>query len=61
MRFIPLKKEPSDYSKCSAVVSYALLPLSFNSNSVSFFEGGRKHIICPRAQVTLVTPLVKVV
>jgi len=57
MHFIPLKKEPSNYSKCSAFASSALLYLSFNSNSISFVEGGRKNISCPRAQGTLATPL----
>jgi len=33
MHFIPLKKEPSNYSKCSAFASSALLHLFFNSNS----------------------------
>jgi len=57
MHFIPLKKKPSNYNKCSAFASYALLHLSFNSNSVNFIEGGRKNISCPRAQGTLATPL----
>jgi len=34
-----------------------LLHLSFNSNSVSFVERGRKYISCSRAQGTLATPL----
>jgi len=38
MHFIPLKKEPSNYSKCFAFASSALLHLHFNSNSVSFVE-----------------------
>jgi len=50
MRFIPLKQEPNNYSKCSAFASYALLHLSFNLNFVSFVEGGRKNISCPKAQ-----------
>jgi len=37
MRFIPLKKESSNYSKCFAFA--LLLHLFFNSNSVSFVEG----------------------
>jgi len=57
MYFIPLIKESSNYSKCSAFACSALLHLSFNSNSVSFVEGGRKNISCLRAQGTLVTPL----
>jgi len=61
MHFIPLKKEPSNYSKYSAFASFALLHLFFNSNSVNFVEGGgrRKNISCPRAQGTLATPLFK--
>jgi len=42
MRFIPLKKEPSNYSKYSAFASFAFLHQFFNSNSVSFVEGGRR-------------------
>jgi len=57
MHFIPLIKEPSNFSKCSAFTSSALLHLFFNSNFVSFVEGGRKNISCPRAQGTLATPL----
>jgi len=57
MHFIPLKKETSNYSKCSAFASFALLHLFFNLNSVSFVERGRKNISCPRAQGTLATPL----
>jgi len=59
MHFIPLKKETSNYSKCSAFTSFALFhPFFFNSNSVSFVEGGRKNISCSRAQGSLATPLV---
>jgi len=36
------QKEPSNYSKCCAFTSFTLLHLYFNSNSVSFVEGGRK-------------------
>jgi len=57
MHFIPLKKEPSNYSKYTAFASFALLHVFFNSNSVSFVKGGRKNISCPRAQGTLATPL----
>jgi len=57
MHYIPLKNEPSNYSKYSAFASSALLHLFFNSNSVSFAEEGRKNISCPRAQGTLATPL----
>jgi len=57
MHFIPLKKEPSSYSKCSTVASSALMHLFFNSNSASFVEGGRKNISCPMALGTLATPL----
>jgi len=53
MHFIPFKKETSNY----AFASSALLQLFFNSNSVSFVEGGCKNISCPRAQGTLATPL----
>jgi len=58
MHFIPLKKQPSKYSKFSAFVSSALFDLLFNSNSVSFVEGGHKNISYPRAQGTLATLLV---
>jgi len=58
MYFIPLKKEPSNYSKCPTFDSPALLHLFFNSNSVCLVEGGRKNISCPRAQGTLATPLI---
>jgi len=58
MRFISLKKQISNYCKCSAFASSALLHLSFYSNPVSFVEGERKNISCPRAQGTLATPLV---
>jgi len=40
MHFIPLKKEPNNYSKCSAFAYFALLRLYFCSNSVSLVEGG---------------------
>jgi len=43
------KKKPSNYNKCSAFASSALLHLFFNSNSVSFVERGRKNISSPRA------------
>jgi len=58
MHFIPLKKESSNYSKYFAFASSALLNQFFNSNSVSFVEGWRKNISCPKAQGTLATPLV---
>jgi len=51
------QNEPSSYSKCSTIASSALFHLFFNSNFVSFVEGGRKNISCPRAQGTLATPL----
>jgi len=51
------QKEPSNGSKCCAFASSTLLHLYFNSNSVSFVEGGRKNISCPRVQDTLATPL----
>jgi len=48
--FYSLKKETSNYSKCSAFASSVLFHLFFNSNSVSFVEGWRNNISCPRAQ-----------
>jgi len=57
MHFIPLKKEPSIYSKYFAFAYCALLYQFFNSNCVIFVEGGRKNISCPRAQGTQATPL----
>jgi len=56
MHFITLKKETSNYSKCSAFSSRTFSPI-FYSNSVSFVEGRRKNISCPRAQGTLAAPL----
>jgi len=41
------------------ILPLLLLHLFFNSISVSFVEGGRKIISCPRAHGTLVTPLLK--
>jgi len=55
--FYSAEKETGNYYKCSAFASFALLHLFFNSNSVSFVEGGHKNISCPRAQGTLATPL----
>jgi len=61
MHFILLKNMQVTAAKVlSAFASFALLHLFFNSNSVTFVEGGRKNISCPRAQGTLVTPLVVV-
>jgi len=41
MRFIPLIKEPSNYSKYPAFASSrTFAPFFLNSNSVSFVEGG---------------------
>jgi len=37
-----LKKETNNYSKYSAFAFFALLHLFFNSNSVSFIEGGAR-------------------
>jgi len=48
MHFIPLKKKPSNYSKCSAFASSALLHLYFNSNSASFIEGGAQEYFLPQ-------------
>jgi len=56
MHFIPHKKKRK-YCKCSAFASSALLHLFFNSNSVSFVEGGHKNISCLRAQGTQAMPL----
>jgi len=55
--FYSAQKKTSNYSKCSAFASSALLHLFFNTNFVSFVEGGRKNISCPKAQGTLATPL----
>jgi len=49
--FIPLKKEPSNYSKCSAFASSSLLHLFFNSNSVSFVERGAQEYFLPKGKV----------
>jgi len=54
MHFIPLKKNQATTTN---VLPLLLPHLFFNSNSVSFVEGGRKNISCPRAQGTLATPL----
>jgi len=51
--FYSAKKETSNYYKYFAFASSALLYLFFNSNSVSFVEGGRKNTSCPRAQGTV--------
>jgi len=59
MHFIQLKKETNNYSKCSAFASSAHLHLFFKSNSVTFVEGGRKNIFCPRAQGNQATPLLE--
>jgi len=50
--FYSTEKETSNYYECSAFASSALLHIFLNSNSVSFVEGGRKNISCPRAQGT---------
>jgi len=39
------KKEPSNYSKCFAFASSALLHLYFNSNSQSFVEGVQEYFL----------------
>jgi len=57
MRFIILKKEQNNYSKCFAFVSSALFIYFLTSNSVLFIDKGRKNISCPGAQGTLPTPL----
>jgi len=57
MHFIPLKKEPSKYSKFSAFASSALFHLLFNPNSVSFVEGRRKNISCLKRRVSYATDL----
>jgi len=48
MHFISLKKEPSSYSKCSAFAFSELLHLCFNSNSVTFVEGGAQEYFFPQ-------------
>jgi len=53
MRFITLKKEQNNYSKCSVFASSTLLHLFFTSNSVVIVDTGRKIIPCPKAQGTL--------
>jgi len=57
MHIISFKEEKSNYSKCFIFASFALLHLSFNSNSGSFVEGGRKYILAPGREGTLATPL----
>jgi len=47
---IPLKKETSNYSKCSAFASSALLPI-FHSNSLSFVERGARIFLAPGRRV----------
>jgi len=54
MHFISLKKETSDNSKYSAFASFAPI---FLIQTLSFVEGRRKNIFCPRAQGTLAMPL----
>jgi len=51
MHFILLKKETSNYSKCSAFASSALFHLFFNSKSVSFVEGGARIFFAPGRRV----------
>jgi len=59
MQFIPLKKEKQQVT--TGNVLPLLLPhfftYFFNSKSVSFVEGRRKNISCPRAQGTLAMQL----
>jgi len=43
MRFVTLKIEQNNYSKCSAFASSAFLHVFFTSNSVVFWRG-RKNI-----------------
>jgi len=57
MRFIFLKKEQNNYSKCSVFTSFALLGLFFTSNSVVFVDRGSKIIPYSRVQSTIATPL----
>jgi len=57
MHFIPLKKEPSNYSKCSAFASFALLHLFFNSNSEVYLKGTQEYFLLQGAGYTLATPL----
>jgi len=51
MHFIPLKKGTSYYSKYTAIASSAFLHLFFNSNSVSFVEGGARIFFAPERRV----------
>jgi len=55
MRFITLKKEQNNYSKCSAFASSAAFVLIFHFKFYSFVDGGLKNISCPKAQYTLAT------
>jgi len=57
MRFITLKIELNNYSKCSVFASFSVLRPFFTSNLVVFVDRGRKVIPCPRVQGTLATPL----
>jgi len=49
--FYSAEKETSNYYKCSAFASSALLHLFFNSNSVSFVEGGARIFLAPGSRV----------
>jgi len=63
MRFVTLKNEQNNNSKCShcsAFAFFALLHLFFTSNLVVFVNRGRKIIPCPRAQGTLATSMCEV-
>jgi len=48
MYFIPIKKETSSYSKCSAFAYFALLHVYFCSNSASFVERGAQEYSLPQ-------------
>jgi len=60
MSSITLKKDRNNCSKCSVFASSALLHLRvvfFTSNSVVFIDRGAHDYSLPRAQGTLITPL----
>jgi len=51
MRFITLKKEQNNYSKCSVFASFALLHLFFTSNSVVLLSGRARLFLVPGRKV----------
>jgi len=48
MRFITIKKEQNNYSKCSVFASFALLYLFFTSNPVVFVDKGAQEYFLPQ-------------